>query len=85
MTETPAPFVETVVTTSLVAEFKRMRNKLDSAGKRLQFAQSQVITETALLEEHQRDLDMLADAIISNGGLLPPDDSRDAMNPEPAA
>jgi hypothetical protein len=80
---TPAPFVENIVTTSLVAEFRRMRNKLDAAGKRLHHAQSLVVHESAMLEEHQRDLDMLADAIISNGGLLPPDDSRDAMNPEP--
>jgi hypothetical protein len=71
---THAAPVANVVVNALVAEFVRMRNKVQSAASRLAHANRQAEIETNLLAEHQADLDMLADAILSNGGMLPPAD-----------
>ena len=65
-----------IVVVALVAEYKRMRNKLSGAAGRLKFAQEQVEIESRLLDEHTRDLHMLADALMSNGGGIPPDEER---------
>jgi hypothetical protein len=63
-----------IVVTALVAEFRRVRNKVSGAAGRLAYAQQQVQVESALLAEYQRDMDMLADALLSNGGGIPPSD-----------
>ena len=64
----------TIVTDTLIAEYRRMRNKLNGSAARLAYANSQVVLETGLLAEYQYDLDLLADTIVGNGGALPPDE-----------
>lgn len=73
MTETPA---DTVVTQALSVEFVRKRSQMEGAVTRLKFAHRQVEIETALLVEYQRDMDMLADAILHSGGAIPPEDPK---------
>ena len=60
-----------VVVTTLQAEYTRMLIKLDGATKRLTYAHSQAEAEERLMAAHKADLDMLADAILSAGGVLP--------------
>jgi hypothetical protein len=60
-----------IVVATLQAEFRRTRTKLNGAAKRRTYAVSQEAIEANLMAEHQADLDMLADAIISSGGDLP--------------
>ena len=75
MSESPE---ETVVIKALAAEYVRCRSKLNGAAGRLKFATAQVESETVQIEEHKRDLDMLADALLQSGGTIPAEDE-DAM------
>lgn len=65
---------DTVVVKALAAEYVRMRNKLRAAASRLAYAHQQAELEDAMVREHGRDLDMLADALLSSGGTLPPEE-----------
>ena len=68
------PKEDTVVVKTLSAEYVRMRAKATGAASRRAFAQRQVEVETSLMQEHQANLDLLADAILAAGGKLPAED-----------
>jgi hypothetical protein len=63
-----------VVVKALAAEYVRVRNKANSSEKLLVYARSQTESEGSKLTELIDQLNMLADAILSAGGEIPPND-----------
>jgi hypothetical protein len=63
-----------VVIKALAAEFIRVRNKANSAEKLVLYARAQTESEGAKLAELVDQMNLLADAILSGGGVIPPND-----------
>jgi glycerol dehydrogenase-like iron-containing ADH family enzyme len=62
---------DNVVTQALDAQYIRTANLLAGSQTRLAYAQSQMMTEQALIEKYTADIGLLTDAIVKEGGDMP--------------